>query len=209
MASTSTEVIDLTKSTPDPIVISDEDSSTQQAGPEKRNKKRKRSLETGAGAGQCRLSELTAIHGEWDGYEGITTVRQMRKHLQEYNSLDDRHSHYTEPDLPSRSRPHSSDLFFIDVKPGLGVEGTASRDAVAVPKENEDEAPKLLLPTHVSVLSGDGNDIPVEILPPSDSDPECEDYIEYLDYDDGKVSYGTDHNCFVQRIQTGWPCTIL
>jgi hypothetical protein len=46
---------------------------------------------------------------------------------------------------------------------------------------------KLLLPAHVEVLpTGEGGIIPVEILPPSDSESDG-DAIEYLDYDDRKV----------------------
>ena len=51
-----------------------------------------------------------------------------------------------------------------------------------------DETPKLLLPAHVSVLNGAEGAIPIEVLPPPDFEAQDNDYIEYLDYDDRKVS---------------------
>ncbi|KAG7449223.1 uncharacterized protein BT62DRAFT_929198 [Guyanagaster necrorhizus] len=82
----------------------------------------------------------------------------------------------------SRSRsPGSLDnskLFYFDLAP---VVLPNIIDKVA--KTDEEDGPsKLLLPSHVQVLGS----VPVEILPPSPSDFEDEDYIDYLDYDDRK-----------------------
>jgi protein AIR1/2 len=85
-------------------------------------------------------------------------------------------------------------LFFTDNEPSSvptdmafesndGAEGAQSS-----PKASEVDNAKvpLLLPAHVSVLDP-GNDLPVQIVQPADSDSDPESYIEYLDYDDRLV----------------------
>ena len=85
-------------------------------------------------------------------------------------------------------------LFFTDNEPASvtagmafksndGAEGAQSSPQAS--EVNHDKVP-LLLPAHVSVLDP-GNDLPVQIVQPADSDSDAESYIEYLDYDDRLV----------------------
>lgn len=73
-------------------------------------------------------------------------------------------------------------LFFIDVQPT-----PMPQTAFFMPSHTHTQEmtnPPLLLPAHVSVFGTE----PVEILPSTIPDPDEEDYIEYLDFDDRKVS---------------------
>jgi len=85
-------------------------------------------------------------------------------------------------------------LFYVDTVPGSVLAGMAfdsAGDAKASQSSTSTQASEpvktpipLLLPAHVSVLDR-GDDLPVKIVQPADSDSES--YIEYLDYDDHLV----------------------
>lgn len=72
----------------------------------------------------------------------------------------------------------SQDPFYIDVEPS--VLPVASKFIPSTPSEQDDG---LILPPHVSVFGA----APVEILAPSASDSDDDEYIEYLNYDERKV----------------------
>lgn len=83
-------------------------------------------------------------------------------------------------------------LFFIDTEPTSAPAGVAfvpNDDAKAAQSSSQtsemDKVP-LLLPAHVSVLDT-GDNLPVQIVQPADSDSDAGSYIEYLDYDDRLV----------------------
>jgi protein AIR1/2 len=93
--------------------------------------------------------------------------------------------------LPTSDNEH---LFFVDTAPAAVPEDLAfdsARDAKLAPSSSSqtsgppDKIP-LLLPAHVSVLDT-GEDLPVRIIQPEESDSESDSYIEYLDYDDRLV----------------------
>ncbi|KAI0291756.1 hypothetical protein BC826DRAFT_1186821 [Russula brevipes] len=84
---------------------------------------------------------------------------------------------------------HDGQLFFVDVAPATvpaGVvfnsagSGKDAQPSVQAQASEPDRVP-LLLPAHVSVLDP-GDDLPVQIIQPADSDSDSESYIEYLDY---------------------------
>ena len=88
-------------------------------------------------------------------------------------------------------------LFFTDNEPasvpvGMAFESNAGAEgAQSSPQAlevNNDKVVPLLLPAHVSVLDP-GDDLPVQIVQPADSDSDPESYIEYLDYDDRLVRH--------------------
>lgn len=74
------------------------------------------------------------------------------------------------------------ELFIIDLTPmpipSLVVSATNAADSTA------ETTAKLLVPAHVTVLGS----TPVEIIKPLDESEKDEDFINYLDYDDSKVS---------------------
>jgi protein AIR1/2 len=84
-------------------------------------------------------------------------------------------------------------LFFVDTAPAAVPEDLtfdSARDAKVAPSSSQtsgspDKIP-LLLPAHVSVLDP-GEDLPVRIVQPTESDSDSDSYIEYLDYDDRLV----------------------
>ena len=84
-------------------------------------------------------------------------------------------------------------LFFVDAAPAAVPEDLtfdSARDAKVAPSSPQtsglpDKIP-LLLPAHVSVLNP-GEDLPVRIIQPVESDSDADSYIEYLDYDDRLV----------------------
>jgi protein AIR1/2 len=89
---------------------------------------------------------------------------------------------------------HDGQLFFVDVAPATVPAGVVfnpaggAKDAqpsVQAQASEPDRAP-LLLPAHVSVLDP-GDDLPVQVIQPADSDSDSGSYIEYLDYDDRLV----------------------
>lgn len=192
MAGVGQEIIDLTVSPPPPaaiIIDSDsgdaEPSNTQGSGREKRKKPR-------------RKKQKKSRDGEVAGASNQTS-RAPSRERDIGRSGRSRHR--------SRSpRSNVDDLFVVDVLP---VQIQAS---LKLPEPVEDStdtksvlpnltnSAKLLLPAHVSVFGprGDGAG-PVDIIrpPTPDSEEEKEDFIEYLDYDDGlKVSIDT-RQCMV------------
>ena len=92
--------------------------------------------------------------------------------------------------LPTLDNEH---LFFVDTAPTSVPEDLAfdsARDAKVAPSSSQTSGPPdkipLLLPAHVSVLDP-GEDLPVRIIQPAESDSDSDSYIEYLDYDDRLV----------------------
>jgi protein AIR1/2 len=78
-------------------------------------------------------------------------------------------------------------LFFFDATPAPVVTESTQR-STAQPESSKSAADRLLLPSHVSILSaGADGAVPVEIVPQLPVDSEEENYIEYLDYEDRKV----------------------
>lgn len=119
-----------------------------------------------------------AIHAGASKREG---AKGTRTHPREQSPATKRRSHSpprrrtSSPQLPD----NAADIFFIDIKP-VPLPPAAQYSASSGPAD-ENQTAKLLLPAHVSVFGT----VPVEILPPVD--PDEDDYIEYLDYDDRKV----------------------
>lgn len=71
-------------------------------------------------------------------------------------------------------------LFFVDIKPTPAeLSALPSLDVPAISGSS-----KLLLPDHVSVFGVD----PVEIIRPTTPEPDEENFIEYLEYEERKVS---------------------
>lgn len=92
--------------------------------------------------------------------------------------------------LPTSDNEH---LFFVDTAPTAVPEDLAfdsARDGKVAPSSSQTPGPPdkipLLLPAHVSVLDP-GEDLPVRIIQPAESDSDSDSYIEYLDYDDRLV----------------------
>lgn len=216
------EIVDLTTSSPERIVISDDDQlivtvvPTRTNGKKLANRRKRRIVEDGEIAeGSAQTSRDHSIERaplrrtrSRDGpsrsaasrdfgveMEVDEERRKPKRHGGDYRSREQsprrrRRSYSPEPrkrDAPLPPQPPDPPLFFIDVepadvKPADKPLARASADAVG------DDSPKLLLPAHVSVFGGSEGAIPVEILPPSDSEAQDDDYIEYLDYEDRKVS---------------------
>ncbi|KAF8639622.1 hypothetical protein AX17_000887 [Amanita inopinata Kibby_2008] len=92
-----------------------------------------------------------------------------------------RHANNSRPTGFSGQAADASQSFFIDISPETLPSAPSS---VALPQyEEEAQNSRLMLPAHVSVF-GDG---PVEIIRAPTHEPDEEDYIEYLDYEDRKV----------------------
>ena len=89
---------------------------------------------------------------------------------------------------PNRRPPaegvSDQELFFFDAAPAPVVDTIESTEIQ--PEGFTSAADRLLLPSHVLVLSAGEGAVPVEIIPPPPVDSE-DDYIEYLDYEDRKV----------------------
>lgn len=88
----------------------------------------------------------------------------------------------------------TSGLFFVDIKPtDVAVVPDEAAPAIFTGEVNgqhkPDEDSALLLPAHVVILpTANGSVLPVEILPPSEPASDEDEYIEYLDHGDRKVS---------------------
>lgn len=83
--------------------------------------------------------------------------------------------------------PSDQELFFFDATPALVVT-ELTQSSNSQPESSKSAADRLLLPSHVSILSaGEDGAVPVEIVPQLPVDSEEEDYIEYLDYEDRKA----------------------
>ncbi|KAG2754740.1 hypothetical protein P692DRAFT_201739981 [Suillus brevipes Sb2] len=89
---------------------------------------------------------------------------------------------------PTRRSPApDQELFFFDATPAPVVTESTQR-STAQPESSKSAADRLLLPSHVSILSaGADGAVPVEIVPQLPVDSEEENYIEYLDYEDRKA----------------------
>jgi hypothetical protein len=214
------EIIDLTNSPSEPIVISDDDhlivtslSNRKKKSSKKnsrlriveegeiaessartsRNHSRERSSPSkttrsqNGGIRPSRNGDFATIQGgeTWKskrhGEENLP-AEQSPRCRRSYSPGNRRRS--TSPPSPS----HNSALFFVDVQPAEVKPSDKPSVHGAIPVVVDDEARNLLLPAHVSVFGVAEGSIPVEILPPSDSEGQDDDYIEYLDYDDRKVS---------------------
>lgn len=120
-----------------------------------------------------------------------TTEPTMRRYHSQLPTSNNRTSPIQDSiSLPSPSSPLSDDLFFIDTTPTILPPALLPVRPMNEPSSGREppsktSSSKLLLPAHVAVIG----DLPVEIM----SAPEMgvdgdEDYIDYLDYDDRKVS---------------------
>jgi protein AIR1/2 len=170
------EIIDLTVSPrPEIIEISSdqEDASPGRHNRTQENKKRRK------------RKKANGLATASDGSSGIGNFTQhSRAHSSE---IGNKHSDLNE----STPQPASSST--ID-EPGLFIfDGTAAPIAVEdisptpEPAESNGDGNKLLLPSHVAIFHDDGP-VPVEVIPPPVPSSDDEEYIEYLDYDDRKVS---------------------
>jgi protein AIR1/2 len=122
------------------------------------------------------------------------STRKRKRHLKKSNK-DPAPSSREDTQLDALATLDDGQLFFADNEPATvpadmafesndGAEGGAKSSPQA--SELDNAKVPLLLPTHVSVLDP-GNDLPVQIVQPADSDSDQESYIEYLDYDDRLV----------------------
>ncbi|KAK0468352.1 uncharacterized protein EV420DRAFT_460559 [Desarmillaria tabescens] len=153
--------------------------TTKSASPRKKRKKKKQTSreEEGSEAQVERSSSGREARRE----------RRKRLRLEEQASGSGSRDLNTERRRRSRSPPSrspepldDSKLFYFDLDP-VPLPNVVQKAEKA--GDSEEGGPsKLLLPSHVQVLGS----VPVEILPPSPSDSENEDYIDYLDYDDRK-----------------------
>jgi len=75
-------------------------------------------------------------------------------------------------------------LFFIDVSANGGASTNEEGRSIASPLAPEDNDPTLFLPSHVTVM---GN-MPVEVVVPTSRELEDADFIQYLEYDETRVS---------------------
>ena len=82
----------------------------------------------------------------------------------------------------------SSNIFFVDLTPAsLPTSLNPPIDENRTPGHEQKAPTTLLLPAHVSVADMEAGEVSIQILPPpSDSDEDS--YIEYLDYDNPKVT---------------------
>lgn len=104
---------------------------------------------------------------------------------------------------PPEPSPSDLNLFCIDVNP---AQLPITSLFVAPTIMDNQAGPSLLLPAHVSVFGA----TPVEILPSPNANSDEEDYIDYLDFDDRKVSYSAAAQyCFSFMNHITGCCTIL
>jgi len=101
--------------------------------------------------------------------------RSPPEQRRQHRSKSPRRKRSVSPNAHSPKDPE--DFFCIDVQPS--VLPAASKFIPSTPSEQADG---LILPPHVSIFGA----APVEILAPSTSDSDDDDYIEYLDYDERK-----------------------
>jgi protein AIR1/2 len=153
-----------------PASLNDEASSSQK----KTRKSRKRRKSTGL-TDSVDISRNQSLERRSVGDSRIETVSRRRSAS------------------PNRRSPapavSDQELFYFDAAPASVVEPAEPTQSVNTQPEGSGTAEdRLLLPSHVSVLStGEEGAVPVEIIPPPPIDSEGEDYIEYLDYEDRKV----------------------
>lgn len=180
------EIIDLTlSSSPQPIEILSEGeilvplsnvASSSQKKTRRLRKRRKSKDPTGDSVGSSRNQSLERRDG---GFSHVGTVSRRRS---------------ASPNRRSPTRTVSDqELFFFDAAPAPVVE--PAEPTQTQPEGSKSTVDRLLLPSHVSVLSIGEGAVPVDIIPPLPMDSE-DDYIEYLDYEDRKVcgyKYLHDH----------------
>lgn len=180
------EVIDLTVSPrPEIIEISSdhENNSPGRCNRTQENKKRKRKKE--------KTSNSLAT-GSDSAFS--SSAQPTRAHSPE---IGDKHSDINDSSVPcpksaSQALPSVSSsiigepgLFFLDGAPApIAVEDITSTPE---PTDSNGDGNKLLLPSHVAIFHDDGP-IPTEVIPPPKLSSDDEEYIEYLDYEDRKVS---------------------
>lgn len=181
------EIIDLTVS-PRPEVIeisSDQEDAVTSPGRHNRTQQNKKRRKRKKANGLATVS---------DGSSGINSSAQhSRAHSSE---IGNKHSDLNEPTPHPKSasqvlQPTSSSTIG---EPGLFIfDGTAAPIVVEdisptpEPAESNGDGNKLLLPSHVAIFHDNGP-IPVEVIPPQKLSSDDEEYIEYLDYEDRKVS---------------------
>ena len=176
------EVIDLTVSPlPEIIEISSDQENTSPS-------RRKRTQEN------KRRRKRKKANGLASDSSGIgSSARPSRTHSPEtgnkHSDLDESTPH------PKPASQVVQPISSTNDEPGLFIfDGTAAPIAVEdisptpEPAESNEDGNKLLLPSHVAIFHDDGP-IPAEVIPPQKPSPDDEEYIEYLDYEDRKVSF--------------------
>lgn len=83
-------------------------------------------------------------------------------------------------------------LFFVDVSANGGASTSEEGRNIPSPLAPEDKDATLFLPSHVTIL---GN-MPVEVVVPTSRELEDADFIQYLEYDETRVSLQSFHPCF-------------
>ncbi|KAG1754016.1 uncharacterized protein EDB91DRAFT_1101181 [Suillus paluster] len=176
------EIIDLTVSPrlPEPIeILSDgeippvspnqEDSSSQKT----RRRPRKRKKSKGPTCDGVDRSRNQSLERRSTADSRVETVSRRRSASPKRRSPTPRLS--------------DQELFFFDAAPAPVVT-EPTQISNSQPESSKSAADRLLLPSHVSVLSGgEEGAVAVDIIPPLPVDSEEEDYIEYLDYEDRKA----------------------
>jgi protein AIR1/2 len=176
------EVIDLTLDSPPPKDGASDDKSARKK--EERRKRRKEKGETS----EERKREKREATRERDSHRS-----SRREHDRDADDRKRRRESSREHDPDTKRARHHSDrkrerdpdppvpdnaLFYVDETP------TALPAAARYTSATAEESPALILPPHVSVFG----ETPAAILPAEPLDSDEDDYIEYLDYDNRKVS---------------------
>lgn len=107
--------------------------------------------------------------------------RKRSNHSRDRRS-DEEDSYSGRKDDGENHKAEEQDLFFVDVTPTLIP--PARQIVTEAHNEPAESSGKLLVPSHVTVLGS----TPVEIRIQPLAESEDEDFINYLDYDDSKVS---------------------
>ncbi len=82
-------------------------------------------------------------------------------------------------------------LFFIDVSANGGSLIGEGCTTIPSPLPAEDKGATLFLPSHVTILG----DMPVEVVAPPSRELEEADFIQYLEYDETRVSLQLFYPC--------------
>jgi protein AIR1/2 len=141
-------------------------------------------------------TELQPVEDSQGRNEECTSTKKRKRRSKKGKDKDKESAPSSREDTQHDALANLDDgqLFFIDTEPASvptirafesndGAKGAQSSSQT--PKVDKDKVP-LLLPAHVSVFAP-GDDLPVQIVQPADSDSDSESYIEYLDYDDRLV----------------------
>ncbi|KIJ70584.1 hypothetical protein HYDPIDRAFT_164570 [Hydnomerulius pinastri MD-312] len=176
------EIIDLTLSPPlpEPIeILSDEDDSP--LGPQDSREKKKRKNKK-----RKKSKGLTSDGVDSSAQPSRNQSRERETRRDTRNVPPSRRRSASPPPRTSAPTTDEPELFFFDAEAApvhLEEEPPEVR-----PVESNEEANKLLLPSHVAVLSlSDDGVVPVEIIRAPTPNSDEEDYIEYLDYEDRKA----------------------